>query len=102
MAVVDVDDAAPVASGVKAEDGLAVGVAPRVLELVAVAPLGRGGDDRLGLEAVEAAEAAERLVDLRGLQLELALVGESLPRGAGTGLALVDAGVGDAVGARPR
>ncbi len=41
MAVVDVDDAAPVAARVEAQGELAVGVAERVLELVAVAPLGR-------------------------------------------------------------
>ena len=57
-------------------------VAERVLELVAVAPLLDGGDDRLELEAVELADAPQRVVDLLGLDLELALVGQHLPRRA--------------------
>ena len=43
VAVVDVDDAAPVAAGVEAEGELAARLAERVLELVAVAPLAAAG-----------------------------------------------------------
>ena len=54
-----------------------------VLELVAVAPrLGRG-DHRLELEALEPADAGQRLGDLLLLDLELALVGQHLPRRPG-------------------
>ena len=76
--------------------------AERVLELVAVAPRLERGLDRLELEALEAAEAAQRVGDLLGLLGELALVGQPLPRRAGAGLAVVDAGVGDPLGARAR
>ncbi len=56
----------------KAADELAVRVRPEgVLELVAVAPLLRRGDDRLELEAVEVADAAQRVVDLLVLLGEL-------------------------------
>ena len=53
-----------------------------VLELVAVAPLLLRGDDRLELEAVELADPPQRVVDLLGLDLELALVRQDLPRRA--------------------
>ena len=99
LAVVDVDDQVPAAAGVEAEDRLAVALAEGVLELVAVAPLLLGGDDRLQLEAVEVADPPQRLVDLFALVGQLALVGEALPGRAGAGLAAVGAAVGDAVGA---
>ena len=54
-----------------------------VLELVAVAPLFDRGHDRGKLEAVQAADPAQRLIDLRALDLELALVGDHLPGDAG-------------------
>ena len=57
--------------------------AERVLELVAVAPLLERRDDRLELVALEPADAGQRVVDLLLLDLELALVGEHLPRRAG-------------------
>ena len=67
----------------EAADELAVVAgAERVLELVAVAPLLDGGHDRLELEAVEVADPPQRVVDLLGLDLELALVGQHLPRRA--------------------
>ena len=59
------------------------GVAEGVLELVAIAPGFQRGDDRLELEAVEAADAAQGVVDLGVLDLQLALVGEHLPGHAG-------------------
>ena len=68
----------------EAADQLAVVVgAEGELELVAVAPLLDGGDDRLQLEAVEAADARQRVADLLLLDRELALVGQHLPRRAG-------------------
>ena len=63
------------------EAPLVVG-AERVLELVAVAPLLDRGDDRLELEAVELADPPQRVVDLLLLDLQLALVGQHLPRRA--------------------
>ena len=64
----------------EAADERAVGVgAERVLELVAVAPRLRGGDDRLEHEAVEAADPPQRVLDLLLLDLELALVAQHLP-----------------------
>ena len=60
---------------VEAEHELALLVlAERVLELVAVAELLHGGHDRLDRRALEAADALERVADLRLLLLELALV----------------------------
>jgi hypothetical protein len=53
--------------------------AERVLELVAVAPLLDGGHDRVLLEALQVADPAQRVADLLGLDLELALVGQHLP-----------------------
>ena len=41
-----------------------------------------GGDDRLQLEVLEPADALERVGDLLGLDLELALVRDDLPRRA--------------------
>jgi hypothetical protein len=81
---------------VEAADELArlVG-AEGVLELVAVAPLLDRGDDVVEDVAVEVADAAQRLVDLRLLDLQLALVGEHLPGRAG-----VVGDRGDALGGR--
>ena len=73
-----------------------------VLELVAVAPGLLRRLDRLQLEAVEAADPPQGVVDLIPLVGELALVGETLPRGPRAGPALVDAAVRDAIGARAR
>ena len=70
-----------------------------VLELVAVAPLFGGADDRLHLEVVEPADPPQRVLHLGLLLGQLALVGEALPGRAGAGLAAVDAAVGEAVGA---
>ena len=67
-----------------ADQTIAGGTAPEgVLELVPVAPLLERGHDLLQLEPVEAADPPQRVVDLRTLDLELALVGEHLPRDAG-------------------
>ncbi len=75
---------------------LAVAVfAKRVLELVAVAPRLERGHDLLQLEAVEVADAPQRVVDLGALDLELALVRDHLPRHAG-----VRRGRRDPLGAR--
>ena len=75
----------PAPAGVEAEDRLAVALAEGVLELVAVAPLLHRRLDLLQLEAVEAADPAQRLLDLLALVLELALVGEALPGAPGQG-----------------
>ena len=84
QAVADLDDVVPAAGGVKAADEAPGRIgAERVLELVAVAPALDGRDDRLELVAVEPADPAQCLVDLRLLDLELALVRQNLPRGPG-------------------
>jgi hypothetical protein len=67
----------------------AFALAERVLELVPVAPLVGGGLGGLELEPLEAAETAQRRVDLLGLLVELALVRQPLPGRAGAGLAVV-------------
>ena len=69
--------------------------AERVLELIAIAPLLDGRDDRLLLEALELPDPPQRLPDLLGLDLQLALVREHLPGRAG----MVGAGR-DAIGRR--
>ena len=80
QAVVERHDLVPPAGRVEAADQAAVGVGPeRVLELVAVAPLLHRRHDRLQREAVEPADAAQRVVDLLGLDRELAFVGQHLP-----------------------
>ena len=95
--VLDVDDLLPRAGLVEAADERAVlAGAERVLELVAVAPLLGRGDDRLELEAVELADAPQRVVDLLGLDLELLLVRQHLPRRA----RMLGRGRLDAVGRR--
>ena len=58
-------------------------VAEGVLQLVAVAPLFERRHDRLDREALEAAQPAQRILGLGLLDLQLALVGEHLPRHAG-------------------
>ena len=84
LAVGHRDDLVPAAGRVEAAHQRPVlRRAERVLDLVAVAPLLHGGHDRLLLEAVEPADAAQRVADLLGLDRELALVGEHLPRRAG-------------------
>ena len=84
QAVVHRHDLVPAAGGVEAAHQRPVGRgAERVLELVAVAPLLDRGDDRILREAVEPADPAQRVADLLGLDLELALVGQDLPRRAG-------------------
>jgi len=84
---------------VEPQHQLAIPIAERVLELVAVAPLLDGGLDRLKLVSVQLADAAQGVVDLVALGAQLALVVESLPGRPGTGLAGVLAAIGDAVGA---
>ena len=87
----DLDDLAPASRRVEAEHELAVGVlTERVLELVAVVPLLDGGDDRLDRRPLEAADALQRIDHLALLLLELALVGEDLPRSARMGRARLD------------
>ena len=98
LAVVDVDDQVPAAARVEAERDALVGAADSalaegVLELVAVAPLFDGADDRLHLEVVEPADPPQRVLDLGLLLGQLALVGEALPGRARAGLAAVDAAV---------
>ena len=76
-------DVVPAAGRVEAAHQLAVLAGPeRELELVAVAPLLDGGDDRLQLEVLEPADALEGVGDLLGLDRELALVRDDLPRRA--------------------
>ena len=77
-------DLVPAARRVETELEPALGARPeRELRLVAVAPLLHGRHDRLHVDVAEAPEAAQRLGDLRPLDLELALVGQDLPRRAG-------------------
>ena len=84
QAVVHRAHAARAGGVVKATDQLACGAGPeRVLELVAVAPLRTRRRDRLELEVLQPTEPPQRLADLLALDLELALVGEHLPRDAG-------------------
>ena len=83
QAVVHRHDLVPAAGRVEAAHELAGLAGPeRVLELVAVAPLLDGGHDRLELEVLELADPRQRLADLLGLDLELALVRQHLPRRA--------------------
>src|SRR3954471_17476987 len=82
--VVDGDDLVEAAGRVEAAHQLpARARAERVLHLVAVAPLLDGGDHGLQREAVEAADAAQRVVHLLRLDLQLALVRDDLPRRTG-------------------
>jgi len=82
--VIDGNDLVEAARGVEAAHELAARArAERVLHLVAVAPLLDGGDHRLQHEAVEPADAAQRVVHLLRLDLQLALVGDDLPGRAG-------------------
>jgi hypothetical protein len=104
LAVVDVDDQVPAPARVEAERDALVGgpdgaLAEGVLEFVAVPPLFDGADDRLHLEVVEAADPPQRVLHLGLLLVQLALIGEALPGGAGARLAAVDATVREAVGA---
>ena len=99
QAVVGVHDLVPAPPCVEPQDQLALALAERVLELVAIAPALQRRLDRRQLEAVQASEAAQRVVDLLLLDAQLLLVGEPLPWGAGARLAAVVAAVGDAVGA---
>ena len=80
QAVLGVDDQVPAAASVEAEDELAVALAERVLELVAVAPLLDRRLDLLQLESLEAAEPAQRVLDLGLLVAQLLLVGEAPAR----------------------
>jgi hypothetical protein len=69
---------------VEAEHELAVlGLAERVLELVAVAPRLLGRHDRANRGLLETAVALERFADLPLLLLELALVWQHTPGRAG-------------------
>ena len=85
QAVGDLDDVVPPARGVEAAHEVSViGVgAERVLELVAVAPLGDGGHDLLERVPIQLADPAQSVIDLLLLDLELALVAEDLPGCAG-------------------
>ena len=83
QAVIHRHDLVPAPGGMEATHELAAGPgAERVLELVAVAPLLDGGDDRLELEPLEPADPLQRLAHEPGLDLELTLVREHLPGGA--------------------
>ena len=62
---------------------LAVLLAERELELVAVAPVLGRGDDRLQFKPVEMPDAPQRVRDLFDLDLQLALVRQYLPGGTG-------------------
>jgi hypothetical protein len=92
MTVGDVDDVAPRAAAVHSQDGLAVGLAERVLHLVAVAPGVGHAEDGRDHHVVEAADVGERLDYLTMLERELGGVVEGLP--------LAAAGVGRMVAAK--
>ena len=84
QAVGDLDDLIPAARRVEATDEPVAGTgAERILELVPVSPRLDGLDDRLELESVETADPSQGIPDLRMLGLELALVGQHLPRRPG-------------------
>jgi hypothetical protein len=97
MAVVHVHHLVPAAAAVEAQRRLALSAAERVLELVAIAPPLRGGDDGLEGEAVQPADPAQGVIDLGALLLELAFIGQSLPRRARARLAAVHTGRGHPV-----
>jgi len=99
LAIIDVDDQVPASAGMEAECRPALARPEGVFELVTVAPLLQRRLDLLQLEAVEAADPAQRLVDLPALLDQLLLVGEALPWRPRAGLALVQAAIGDAAGA---
>src|SRR5205823_13725761 len=82
--VLDRHDLIPATGCMKAAQQSSVGVRPeRILELVAVAPQLDCGHDRLKLEAIEAADSPQRVIDLGLLYLELSLVRQFLPGGTG-------------------
>src|SRR3954454_2732799 len=73
-------DLVPASGPVEAQDELpGVVDSERVLELVAVAPLGDGGHDRLDRRVLEAPDAREGVAHLRLLLAQLRLVAENLP-----------------------
>ena len=84
-------DVVPAAGTVKAEQEVAVvGRPERVLHLVAVAPLVHGPDDRRHVRRLEPADPLESVADLLLLLLQLARIGEHLPRGARVGRPRLD------------
>jgi hypothetical protein len=92
VAVGHVDDIAPRAAAVHAQDRPAVCLPERVLHLVAVAPGVGHAEDGPDVHLVEAADVGERLDHLTVLELELGGVVEGLP--------LAAAGVGWMVAAK--
>ena len=91
VAVVDGDQPVPAAQAVVAETGPVGALRPGVLDLVAIAVQVLRGDDRLGLDAGEPADALERVGHLVVLVPQLLGVVEVLP-----GTAAADAEVGAA------
>src|SRR5262249_52869345 len=84
QAVTHLEDLVPPPAPAETADQMAVVVgAERVLELVAVAPLLDRGNDRFELKGLELADPLQGVGDLRLLDLELAFVGQHLPRRAG-------------------
>jgi hypothetical protein len=81
-AALDVEHLVPAARTVEAERDLSVVLRERVLELVPVVENRSGGDDRLELEAVEAADAGEGVGDLGLLRRGLRLIREILEAAA--------------------
>ena len=70
QAILDRVDPLPAAGGMESADEVVGVVLPEgVLQLVAIAPLGQGGHDRLHRETVELADPPQRILDLLGLDL---------------------------------
>ncbi len=81
QAILDRLNLVPACGRVKAAHECAVlALAKRILQLVAVAPLRTRRHDLLHLKAVELADPPQRILHLLGLDLQLALVGQHLPR----------------------
>src|SRR5581483_12238223 len=95
-AALDLEHLVPAARLVKAERRPRRRLRERVLHLVAVVEGVVGGDDRLERRLRDPADAAERVVHLRRLRLDLRRVGEALEAAAAAG-GIVGAGRVDAI-----
>lgn len=93
MTILDVKHLVPASAGVETQDQFTVLFAEGILDLVAVAPLLVGPDDRVDVYVPELADPGQGIGDMLLLEGELPVVAQRLPGGAGTGLALMDIGV---------